>query len=93
MLHLLQRSPAVAETVQPDASGKGFLGAGLPADAHLWSKATVTSQVRHQAAYIELMDARPYLLVVFLEGKFASGNEAILPFLSQQVVQAVRSLE
>jgi beta-lactamase class A len=93
MMALLRRSlhPDLL-AADPENQVVGFLGAGLPLDAALWSKAGLTSQVRHDAAYIELSDARPYLLVVFTEGKVHSSNEAILPFVSAQVADAVRSL-
>jgi hypothetical protein len=51
------------------------------------------SRVRHDAAYIELPQARPYLLVVFTEGPAHSNNQAILPFVSHQVAEAVMGLE
>jgi Beta-lactamase enzyme family len=70
----------------------GFLGAGLPENAQIWSKAGWTSQVRHDAAYIEIPDLRPYLLIVFTEGKPQAQSRDILPFISQQVVEAIRSL-
>ncbi len=70
----------------------GFLGAGLPENAQLWSKAGWTSSVRHDAAYIEIPDLRPYLLVVFTEGKPQAKSREILPFVSQQFVEAIRSL-
>ena len=70
----------------------GFLGGGLGQGAKLWSKAGWTSQVRHDAAYIEIPDLRPYLLVVFTEGKAQAKSRDILPFVSQQVVEAVRKL-
>lgn len=69
----------------------GFLGGGLPQDAQLWSKAGWTSQVRHDAAYIELPSQSPYLLVVFTEGTH-SQNQAILPFVSQQIAAALAKL-
>jgi hypothetical protein len=70
----------------------GFLGAGVPQEAQIWSKAGWTSQVRHDAAYIELPSQRPYLLIVFTEGKANAKNRGILPFVSQQVAEAVSSL-
>jgi beta-lactamase class A len=76
----------------PENQVTGFLGAGVPAIAQVWSKAGLTSQVRHDAAYIEIPEQRPYLLVVFTEGKPHSTNEAILPFISQQIAAAVREL-
>ena len=71
---------------------RGFLGGGLPQEAQIWSKAGWTSQVRHDAAYIELPDKRPYLLVVFTEGKAIAHDRNILPFISQQVAEAISSL-
>ncbi|MBW4468585.1 MAG: class A beta-lactamase-related serine hydrolase [Pegethrix bostrychoides GSE-TBD4-15B] len=99
MMTLIQRSldPAVwqsDEQSEPENNQiTGFLGAGLPPTASLWSKAGWMSQVRHDAAYIEIPGLRPYLLVVFSEGKAQSQNEELLPFISQQVVAAMQSLE
>ncbi len=76
----------------PENQVTGFFGSGLPQNAQLWSKAGLTSQVRHDSAYIELPTGRPYLLVVFTEGKANSKNEAILPFISEQFIKAVYSL-
>jgi len=76
----------------PENQVSGFLGAGVSPTAQVWSKAGLTSQVRHDAAYIESPNQRPYLLVVFTEGKLHSTNEAILPFVSQQVAEAVKEL-
>jgi hypothetical protein len=94
MMALIKRS------LQPDDLPKdveedqvtGFLGGALPEEAQIWSKAGWTSQVRHDAAYIEIPGKRPYLLVVFSEGKANAKNRDILPFVSQLVVEAVGSL-
>jgi hypothetical protein len=67
----------------------GFIGEGLPQNSQLWSKAGWTSQVRHDAAYIEIPDRSPYLLVVFTEGRENSQNRSILPFISRQIVAEV----
>jgi hypothetical protein len=75
----------------PENQVTGFLGSGLPQSAKLWSKAGLTSQVRHDAAYIELPDRLPFLLVAFTEGKAHSQNEAILPFVAGQVVSILRA--
>jgi hypothetical protein len=71
----------------------GFLGEALPSNAQLWSKAGWTSQVRHDAAYIEIPNLQPYLLVVFTEGKAVSQNKAILPFISQSFIKAMEQLK
>jgi len=70
----------------------GFLGHNLSPSVEIWSKAGWTSRVRHDAAYIELPNCYPYLLVVFTEGKEHSQNRTIIPFVSQLVAEAVTSL-
>jgi beta-lactamase class A len=93
MMALMKRSLNPADlAADPENQVVGFLGAGLPETAQIWSKAGWTSQVRHDAAYIEVPGQRPYVLVVFIEGAVHSNNEAILPFVSQQVVDAVSQL-
>ena len=67
----------------------GFLGEGLPANATLWSKAGWTSQVRHDAVYVEIPEHPPFLLVVFLNSQEYSQSRTILPFISQSFVEAV----
>jgi beta-lactamase class A len=94
MMGLMKRSLEPVELeADPENQVTGFLGGGLPQDTKLWSKAGLTSQVRHDAAYIEIPNLRPYLLVVFTEGKENSKNEEILPFVSQQVVEAMKALD
>lgn len=71
----------------------GFLGGSLPVKAKIWSKAGWTSSVLHDAAYIEIPDKRPYLLIVFTEGKANAKSREILPFISQQVMAAVSGMD
>ncbi|MBN3963221.1 serine hydrolase [Nostoc sp. NMS8] len=92
MMALLKRP---LNDLSPDAEENqvtGFLGSGVPENAQIWSKAGWTSQVRHDAAYIELPEQRPYLLVVFTEGKAQAKSRAILPFVSKLVAEAIASL-
>ncbi|MEH1904244.1 MAG: serine hydrolase [Nostoc sp.] len=92
MMALLKRN---LNDLPPDGEENqvtGFLGGVLTENAQIWSKAGWTSQVRHDAAYIEIPDQRPYLLVVFTEGKAQAKSRAILPFVSQLVAQAIASL-
>ncbi|MBD1938570.1 serine hydrolase [Microcoleus sp. FACHB-68] len=92
MMELMKRSLNPADlAADPENQVTGFFGAGVPLDTRVWSKAGLTSQVRHDAAYIELPNRQPYLLVVFIEGKAHSTNEAILPFVSEQIAAAVCS--
>lgn len=90
MMSFLNRSlepNVLASNTNEENQVTGFLGEGLPENAQLWSKAGWTSQVRHDAAYIEISDSSPYLLVVFTEGKANSQNKAILPFISRYLVE------
>lgn len=93
MMQLLRRS-LNSEALLPHTNNQvtGFLGAGLPLDARLWSTAAETRRVRHDAAYIEVPNCHPYLLVVFTDSQTHSQNESILPFISRQVVEVMRSL-
>ena len=76
----------------PENQVTGFLGAGVPMETQVWSKAGLTSKVRHDAAYIEADGANPYLLVVFTEGAQHSKNEDILPFISAQILAAMHEI-
>ncbi|MTJ10576.1 MULTISPECIES: serine hydrolase [unclassified Anabaena] len=94
MMNLLKRSiqaDALPQDVEEDQV-TGFLGGGLPENGQIWSKAGWTSSVRHDAAYIELPDQPPYVLVVFTEGKEQAKNREILPFVSSQIAEAVSNL-
>jgi beta-lactamase class A len=96
MMQLIDRDLSLA-TVTP-APGEenqvnGFLGSGLPAESKIWSKAGWTSQVRHDAAYIELPDQQPYLLIVFTEGSANSQNRQILPFIADLFATAMAQVK
>ena len=92
MMDLMQRdlAPEVL-AADPENQVTGFLGAGVPTNTQVWSKAGLTSKVRHDAAYIEADGAHPYLLVVFTEGAEHSNNEDILPFVSAQILAAMQA--
>jgi len=89
MRQLLQRSldPAT-RAADPENQVDGFLGAGLPAGARLWSKAGWMSQARHDAAYIEAEGCPPTLLVVMGEGEACAGDGQLLPELAARLLQA-----
>ncbi|ACB52735.1 unknown [Crocosphaera subtropica ATCC 51142] len=92
MMKLLNRQlPPTPADNQEENQITGFLGESLPANAKLWSKAGWTSQVRHDAAYIEIPNLPPFLLVVFTEGQKNSQNKNILPFISQLVLEMFKS--
>ena len=94
MMGLLKRSLDPAELPKNNEENQvdGFLGEGLPSNSQLWSKAGWTSQVRHDAAYLEIPQLQPYLLVVFTEGNQNSQNRKVLPFVSQAFVRAMEKL-
>lgn len=94
MMNLLKRSlnPHDLPTDVEEDQVTGFLGGGLTQEAQTWSKAGWTTQVRHDAAYIELPEQPPYILVVFTEGKANAKNRDILPFVSQLFAKAISSL-
>jgi hypothetical protein len=71
----------------------GFLGASIPQASQIWSKAGWTSQVRHDVAYIEIPELRPYLLSIFTEGKENAKNREIIPYISHQIATAIANLE
>ena len=67
----------------PEDQTHGFVGIALrdPAlrGARLWSKAGWTSQTRHDAAYVETVDGRRWVFVVFTTGH--ANERDILPSL------------
>jgi len=94
MIDLLQRSlnPADLDPLDEGNQVLGFLGEALPPTARLWSKAGWTSRVRHDAAYIELDDRPPYLLVVFTHSPAFAADPTLLPFVSQAAIAAMEKL-
>ena len=90
IMNLLKRHPHPSNPGEVEDQVTGFLGQSLLPNTQLWSKAGWTSQVRHDAAYIELANQFPYLLVVFTEGN--SQNRQILPFISSKFVAAMEKV-
>ena len=85
MMNLLHRplSPPREEENQI----KEFIGEGLPPDAKLWSKAGWTSEVRHDAAYIELPNGRKLILVIFTRGSEGiEGDKTLIPTVTKNVL-------
>ncbi|HTI72625.1 MAG TPA: serine hydrolase [Candidatus Limnocylindria bacterium] len=66
MMELLARDPFSPAT-DPDDQAHGFTGIALQPGMKLWSKAGWTSEVRHDAAYVELTNGSRFVLVVFTE--------------------------
>src|SRR5205823_12586028 len=84
MMELLKRDP-FGKTDDPDDQAHEFTGRALPPGAKLWSKAGWTSEVRHDAAYIELPNGAKFVLVTFTTEH--ANERDILPSLARVVVE------
>jgi beta-lactamase class A len=63
---------------------KEFIGEALPAESQLWSKAGWTSEVRHDAAYIELPSGKKFVLVIFTRG--TAEDVTLIPAIARNVL-------
>ena len=81
MMGLLQRP--LAPPREDENQVKEFIGAALPPESKLWSKAGWTSEVRHDAAYLELPNGRKYVLVIFTRG--IASDLTLLPAITRNV--------
>ncbi|HEX7706037.1 MAG TPA: serine hydrolase [Thermoanaerobaculia bacterium] len=63
---------------------KEFIGEALPTDARLWSKAGWTSEVRMDAAYVELPNGRKLVLVIFIRG--TADDTTLIPAITRNVL-------
>jgi beta-lactamase class A len=82
MLALLERP--LSPTRPTENQIKEYLGESLPSGAKLWSKAGDTSEVRHDAAYIELSTGRKFIIIAFTRG--AADDKTLLPGIGQRLV-------
>ncbi len=82
MLALMERP------LSPQRKGENqiaeFIGEALPAGAKLWSKAGWTSEVRHDAAYIEMPSGRKWILVIHTRG--AADDKTLVPAITKSVL-------
>jgi beta-lactamase class A len=67
---------------------KEFIGEALPAGAKLWSKAGWTSEVRHDAAYIELPSGQKLIVVIFTRG--AADDKTLVPGITKLLLGELR---
>jgi len=65
----------------------GFLGEGLPESIHLWSKAGLMSEVRHDSAWWTNSRSLHTLLVDFCDGEKYSKDTSLLPSISKEVYE------
>jgi beta-lactamase class A len=82
MMALLERplNPPRADENQV----KEFIGESLPTGAREWSKAGWTSEVRHDAAYIELPSGRKLILVIMTRG--TADDVKLVPAIAKSVL-------
>lgn len=82
MLKLLERPLAPAR--EDENQVKAFIGEALPAGSRLWSKAGWTSEVRHDAAYVELPDGKKMVVVIFSRG--TAPDTTLIPAITRNVL-------
>jgi len=83
MMALLERPLA---PLRPDENQvKDFFGESLPPGSRLWSKEGDTSEVRHDAAYVELPGGRKYIIVIFTRG--AADDKTLLPTIGHDLLR------
>jgi beta-lactamase class A len=87
MLELHERQP-----FDPDGNGQSreYTGAVLPPGSKLWSKAGWMSEVRHDAAYVELPSGQNFILVTFTVGH--SKDKEIIPAVAKTVIEGLRTV-
>lgn len=79
MMTLLQRP--LNPPREDENQVKEFMGEALPEGTKLWSKAGWTSEVRHDAGYVELPNGRKLVVVIFTRGQ--AGDTTIIPVIAK----------
>jgi hypothetical protein len=82
MMALLERPLAPPRATENQI--KDFFGESLPGGSKLWSKEGDTSEVRHDAAFIELPDGGKFVLVIFTRG--AADDKTLLPGIGRHLL-------
>jgi beta-lactamase class A len=63
---------------------KDFLGEALPPGTKFWSKSGDTSEVRHDAGYIELPNGRKFIAVIFTR---IGDEKRVLPAVGRYLLE------
>jgi beta-lactamase class A len=88
MMELLERDPFSTKTKsRSDDQARSFIGRVLPPGSRLWSKAGWTSEVRHDAAYVELPGGKKFVLVTFTVGH--PENHEIIRLVARSVMEGM----
>jgi beta-lactamase class A len=86
MLALLERPLAPPRPTENQV--KEFLGEALPAGSRLWSKEGDTSEVRHDATYLELPDGRKLIVIILTRG--AADHKTLLPAIGKHLLDEIK---
>jgi beta-lactamase class A len=82
MLALLERPLSPPRPTENQVMA--FLGESLPSGARLWSKEGDTSEVRHDAAYVELPGGAKFIVVVLT--RRAADDKTLLPAIGKHLL-------
>ena len=85
MMKLLERP--LNPPTKDENQVKEFFGEALPEGSKLWSKAGWTSEVRHDAAYIELPDGKKLIFVAFTRGP--ADDVTLLPAIAKRLLTEI----
>jgi beta-lactamase class A len=85
MMSLLERPLAPPRPTENQV--KEYLGESLPPGAKLWSKAGDTSEVRHDAAYIELPSGPKFIVILFTRG--CADDKTLLPSIGKNLLKEI----
>lgn len=85
MLALLERPIAPPRPTENQVVG--YLGESLPTGSKLWSKEGDTSEVRHDAAFVELPSGHRFVIVILTRG--AAEDKTLLPSISKHLLQEI----
>jgi len=83
IMSLLERPLAPPRATENQV--KEFFGESLPPGAKLWSKEGDTSEVRHDAAYVELPSGRKFVIVILSRG--CADDKTLLPGIGKHLLQ------
>jgi beta-lactamase class A len=86
MLELHARQPFAPEG---NGQSREYTGAVLPPGSKLWSKAGWMSEVRHDAAYVELPTGERFILVTFTVGH--AKDKEIIPAVAKSVIEGLQA--
>ena len=85
MMSLLERPLSPLRPTENQV--KEYFGESLPPGAKLWSKEGDTSEVRHDAAYIELPSGHKFIVVILTRG--AADDKTLLPSIGKELLAEI----